>query len=168
MRKLTLVTLTLYLLVVAVAAQTTNTPVRVEPPGGGFVVVMPASAEERLEKQEGITNHIFVAKVDAGVYMVTYGDYDASEQIDPQKELEADRDNFNKVLKATLTMSRNISLAGRLGIEFTSETAEAKLRSKVFIKDHRVFQLAVMVRKDLDQAKMIESFFNSFAFTAKE
>ena len=165
---------TLALLVVTsavVAQEHTNTNsdsggVRLAPENGGFIAIMPAKPEEQLTTKEGVTTHVYIAKLDRSVYLAAYTDYAFTVE-DPQKELEADRDNFNKVLEAKLLTTRNITFDGRQGIEFTSETAAANIKSRVFIRGNRIFQQAVLIGKDTDQAKAVETFFNSFAFTTK-
>jgi hypothetical protein len=142
--------------------------VRVEPPGAGFVIMMPAKPVEEISQQEKVTTHAYIAQLDKSLYVASYADYVPSLQINIDEELTADRDAFNKGLKATLVTSRSISLGGLPGIEFTSETVGGIIRSKIFLKDHRVFQVAAIVPKDIDQTKTIQTFLDSLAFTTKE
>ena len=141
--------------------------VRLTPENGGFTAMMPAKPEEQISNKEKVVIHSYIAKLDRCVYLAAYSDYESGLKIDPQTELEADRDNFNKVLEAKLLTTRNITFDGRQGIEFTSETPAANIKSKVFIRGNRVFQQAVLIWKDVDQTKAVETFFDSFAFTAK-
>jgi hypothetical protein len=164
MRKSVRGALLLFFIVVGVAAQVDSGWVRVAPEGGGFAAMMPGKPDEQSQTKEKITTHAYIAKLGRGVYMVSYSDYDSSVKFDPQTELEADRDNFNKVLKATLLTTKNITMDGRQGIEFTSETEVANIKSKVFVRGNRVFQQAVLIFKDSDQTKTVEAFFESFAF----
>jgi len=154
-------------LVAAAQEHTTSGWVRLTPENGGFTAMMPSKAEEQIANKEKVVIHSFIAKLDRCVYMAAYSDYDASVRINPQTELEADRDNFNKVLEAKLLTTRNITFDGHQGIEFTSETPAANIKSKVFIRGNRVFQQAVLIWKDTDQTKAVETFFDSFAFTTR-
>src|SRR5262245_60749675 len=100
--------LLLPILAITVAAQADSNWVRVAPEGGGFAAMMPSKPDEQTQTKENITSHAYIAKLDRGIYMVSYSDYDPSVKFDAQRELEADRDNFNKVLEATLLTTRNI------------------------------------------------------------
>ena len=153
---------------VVVAQEHTNSSwVKLAPEGGGFTAMMPSKPEEQLTTKEQVTTHAYIAKIDKCVYLSAYSDYAGGVQVAPQTELDADRDNFNKALEAKLLTSRNITLDGRQGIEFTSETAAVNIKSRVFIRGNRVFQQAVLIWKDTDQTKEVETFFDSFAFTTK-
>jgi uncharacterized protein with FMN-binding domain len=160
---------TLLFLVFIVAAQEhiASSWIKIAPTNGGFTAMMPSKPEEQITTKEQVTTYAYIAKLDRGVYLAAYSDYASSIKVDPQVELEADRDNFIKVLDAKLLTSRNITIDGRQGIEFTSETPAANIKSKVFIRGNRVFQQAVLISKDTDQTKAVETFFDSFAFTTK-
>jgi hypothetical protein len=160
----TLLTLTS---VVVAQEHTNNSWVKLAPENGGFTAMMPSKPEEQLTTKEQVTTHAYIAKLERCVYLSAYSDYLAGVRVAPQTELEADRDNFNKALDAKLLTSRNITFDGRQGIEFTSETPAANIKSRVFIRWSRVFQQAVFIWKDTDQTKEVETFFDSFAFTTK-
>jgi hypothetical protein len=146
---------------------TNSTWVKLAPESGGFTAMMPSKPEEQLTTKEEVTTHAYIAKLDRCVYLSAYSDYVGGVKVAAQIELEADRDNFNKALDAKLLTSRNITFDGRQGIEFTSETPAANIKSRVFIRGNRVFQQAVLIWKDTDQTKQVEMFFDSFAFTTK-
>src|SRR5262245_37856096 len=167
LRRLTPAVVLLFVILLSAVGQTTSEWVRVAPEGSDFAAMMPTKPEEKVETKEQLTTHAYIAKLGRGVYMVSYSDYNSTMKFDPQKELEADRDNFNKILEATLLTTRNITMDGRQGIEFTSETKAANIRSRVLIRGNRDFQQAVLIWKDLDQTKSVEAFFDSFAFTTK-
>jgi len=162
-------TLVVLILTFVASAQehTSSGWVRLAPENAGFTVMVPSKPEEQITNKESVVTHAYIAKLDRSIYLTAYTDYTAGIKIDPQIELEADRDNFNKVLDAKLLTTRNITLDGRQGIEFTSETPTANIKSKVFIRGNRVFQQAVLIFKDADQTKEAETFFDSFAFTTK-
>jgi hypothetical protein len=145
-------------------AQSTNNWLKLEPKDGGFSVMMPAKPIEQVTQNEKLTSHSYIAQLDTALYVANYGDYVASMKVDPEEELPAGRDSFNRNLKATLINSRNITLGEVPGIEFTSETPGAMIRSKIFVKDHRTFQIAAVVPKNVDQAKTVQTFLDSFEF----
>jgi hypothetical protein len=165
MRKLSITLLTLFLFGAAIAD---DTWVRLEPEGAGFFVMMPAKPIEQISQNEKVTTHAYITQLDKSLFVASYADYVPSIQINPEEDLIANRDSFNKGLKATIVTSRSLSLGGLPGIEFTSETTGGIIRSKIFLKDHRAFQIAAIVPKDTDQAKTIQTFLDSFGFTAKE
>ena len=79
---------------------------------------------------------------------------------------ELHRDRFNKSLQATLISSREITLDGHTGLEFTSETPAANVKSQLFLVGQRLFQTAAVVFKDVDQTRYVDRFFGSFKLTA--
>ncbi len=142
--------------------------IRLAPQGAGFAIMLPAQPKEQTDTKEQFTIHLYTVGSGRAIFMVGYGDYAPSVRLDPQKELEANRDNFNKALQARLLQSTNITMDGRAGLEFTSETAQVSLKSRVFLVKNRVFQMASLVYKGSDESKNVEKFFDSFAFTTVE
>ena len=141
--------------------------IRFAPPNGGFVIMMPDKPKEDMDVKDGFTTHLFTVSAGQAVYLVGFGDYGPSVKLDPQKELEANRDNFNKGLNATLQTSTQYNIDGRMGLEFTSETTNATLKSRVFIVGNRVIQLATLVSKNSNEKLNVDKFLDSFAFTTK-
>ena len=175
MRKTIALFLTIALSLVVVSAQTPQAPdswVRLAPAGGGFAVMVPGQAEEQASNKDQIfTSKIYTVIVKDGsgggraIYLAGVGDYAATIKVDPQGELNANRDNFIKELTGTkLLESRNITLDGRLGVEFNGESDRATVTCRFYVKGNRVFQLAAMVFKGADETKNVNKFFDSFAF----
>lgn len=167
--------LALLLSLIVVSAQTAQTPeswVRLAPPGSGFAVMVPGQAEEQTSNKDQLfTSKIYTVIVKDGlgggraIYLTGVGDYAATIKVDPQGELNANRDNFIKELAGTkLLESHNITLDGRLGIEFTGESDRATVKCRFYVKGNRVFQLAAMTFKGVDETKNVNKFFDSFAF----
>ncbi|HEY8227181.1 MAG TPA: hypothetical protein VIG25_18040 [Pyrinomonadaceae bacterium] len=162
----------LLLLVTSVTAQSDDTWVRLAPTGGGFAVMVPGKAEEQsFNKEEIFKSKIYTVILKNGsdgraIYLAGFGDYAASVKIDPQAELNANRDNFIKELPGTrLLESHTITLDGRPGIEFTGDSDRATVTCRFYVAGNRVFQLAAMVFKGVDEKKNVNRFFDSFAFT---
>jgi len=154
------------------SAQITDNWVRLAPADGGFAVMVPGKADEQsFNKDQVFTSKIYTVILKQGetgraVYLAGVGDYAPSVKIDPLTELNANRDNFIKELSGMkLTESHNTTLDGRLGIEFTGESNQATVTCRFYVKGNRVFQLAVMVFKGVDEKKNVDKFFDSFAFT---
>ena len=136
------------------------------PEGGGFSVEVPAAAVERIDKKASYTMHAFTVTVGRATYVASYSDYDAG-KLNPKTALIANRDKFNKSLQATMTSSREITIDGHTGIEFTSETPAHNVKSQLFLIGNRMFQTATLVYKDVDETGNVDRFFESFKFTPK-
>jgi len=167
MRRVLVAAFTLLLLSTVGTAQSNQEWIRFSPPNSDFVIMMPAQPKEQVQTKETFSTHLFTLSTDGTIYLIGYGDYAPSVKIDPQKELEANRDNFNKGVKATLLTSKSYDMDGRLGLEFTSETPKADLKSRVFIVGNRVYQIAALVFKGSNQASNVDKFLDSFVITTK-
>ena len=143
---------------------------RLAPPGTGFVVMLPGKPEETAASKETFTSRLFTLVAKDGtspraVYLAGFGEYAPTVKFDPQAELEANRDNFIKAIPGMRMLdTRRITLDGRLGLEFTGESAQYHVTSRVYVAGNRVFQLAVMVFKGIDERANINKYFDSFAF----
>jgi hypothetical protein len=139
--------------------------VKVSPMGGGFSVMMPAKPEEEVQPKDDFTSHLFTVATQNGIYLAGYGDYAPSIRLDVAGELVGNRDKFVKGLSATLTGSKNITLDGHPGLEFTAESDQAFFKSRIYLFGNRVHQIAVAVFKGKNDDQNVERFFSSFAFT---
>ena len=165
MRKLTLVPLVLLFLLGSATAQNEPSPwVTLAPEGAGFSVSLPAEATERIDKKASYTLHAFTLVVGRATYVASYTDY-VPGKLDPKTALAANRDKFNKSLQATLVSSREITLDGHTGMEFTSETPAADVKSQLFLIGNRMYQIATFVFRDVDETRNVNRFFESFKFT---
>jgi hypothetical protein len=165
MRKVVFPFLLLLTIASSVAAQTEQTGwVEFVPEGGGFSILFPSKPVETVNKKPAYTLHSFTTTSGRATYVATYTDYEQVKS-PPAEFLAANRDRFNKGLQATLISTREITLDGHTGIEFTSETPAANIKSQLFLVGKRLFQTATMVFKDTDETKHVEQFFASFKFT---
>jgi hypothetical protein len=174
MRKPIALFLTTLLFLTAVSGQTPDTWIRLAPDGSGFAVMVPGQPEEQtFNKDQLFTSKIYTVvlkegSTGRGIYLAGVGDYAATVKVDPQGELNANRDNFIKELSGMkLLESHNITLDGRPGIEFTGESDRATVTCRFYVKGNRVFQLAAMIFKGADEKKNVNKFFDSFAFTTQ-
>jgi hypothetical protein len=142
--------------------------IKTAPIGGGFSVMMPAKPEEQVQPGDDFTTHLFNVMTDDALYIVAYGDYAPSVRFNVDDELAANRDRFLKGLNANLTGTKQITLDGRKGIEFTGESDQATFKSRVFIFGTRFHQIAVAVFKGKDDAENSKRFFASFKLTQAE
>jgi len=163
--------LTVLFLFLTVSAQTDQPWMRLAPATSGFAVMLPGEPQEEPFNKDQFTSRLYTFILKDGstpraIYLAGIGEYAASVRINPQAELEANRDNFIKALGDTrLTESHNITLDGRQGLEFSGDSARASVVSRVYVVGNRVYQLAVMVFKGIDEKKNVAKFFDSFAFT---
>ncbi|HZN09015.1 MAG TPA: hypothetical protein VFB65_19640, partial [Pyrinomonadaceae bacterium] len=97
-----------------------------------------------------------------GTYVASYSDYAPEVKLNPNTALTSNRDKFNKNLKATLVSSREITLDGQPGLEFTSETPAANVKSQLFLVGNRMYQTVTFVFKDVDETRHVDRFFESF------
>jgi hypothetical protein len=152
-------------------AQTTEPWIRLAPEGTGFAVMLPGKPEEQISNKEQFSSRLFTLIAKDGttpraIYLVGWGEYAPSVKFEIQAELEANRDNFIKELPGMrLLGTQKITLDGRPGIEFTGESEKASVVSRVYVVGKRVFQLAVMSFKGMDEKANTNKFFDSFAFT---
>jgi hypothetical protein len=142
--------------------------IKVAPVGGGFSVMMPAKPEEEVRPGDDFTTHLFSVTTDNALYFVAYGDYAPSVRVNVDEELAANRDRFLNGLNATLTNTKQLTLAGRKGIEFTGENDQASFKSRVFIFGVRFHQIAVAVFKGKNDTENSNRFFASFELTKAE
>lgn len=163
MRKLIPAALLLTFLFQSVLAQADW--IRFSPKGSDFVVMLPGEPKEDVQTKDQFTIHLYTINSGKAIFLVGYGEYAPSVRFDPQKELEANRDNFNSGVKATLLTSKTYDLDGHPALEFTSETNQVSLKSRVFVEGNRIIQLATLVYKGNDESKNVDKFLDSFAFT---
>ena len=164
----TLLSCLLLLVVVGTAAAQTEQTGWEEfaPEGGGFSILVPTKPVETITTKTNYTMHSFTATSGRATYVVSYTDYQQI-KLGPTAFLNANRDRFNKALQATLISTREITVDGHAGIEFTSENPAATIRSQLFLIGKRMFQTASVVFKDTDQTREVNRFFDSFKFTTK-
>jgi hypothetical protein len=149
----------------SLAAQTEQSPwVTLAPEGAGFSVSLPGKAVETTSTKPSFTLHSFTVTMGRATFVASYTDY-APGKLDPATALTANRDKFNKSLQATLVASREITLDGHTGIEFTSETPAADVKSQLFLIGNRMFQTATFVFRDVDETRNVNRFFESFKFS---
>lgn len=134
--------------------------------GGRFSVLMPEIPEEKVETTPSdhgpYTTHLFIVRDDKNVYLIGWVDYDPSFNFNRQAELEANRDNFVKGVKATLTSTRALNLDGYPAIEFTADTADRTFKSRVYMVGRRPYQIVVGYPKGEEEVELTKRFFNSF------
>jgi hypothetical protein len=139
--------------------------VKVAPIGGGFSIMLPAKPTEESKVDKDYSSHSLSLTTDTTIYIVEYGDYAPTIKLDPAGELAANRDNFVKTFEGKLLDSREISLQGHSGLEFSAENANLSAKCRVYIFGNRVYMLASGVKKGDTNFQNVDRFLTSFAFS---
>jgi len=133
---------------------------------GHFSVLMPEIPTDKTETTDSThgpyTTHLFVVRDTTSVYLIGWVDYDPSFNFNRQAELEANRDNFVKGIKAKLVTTRPTMIDGYSAIEFTAETEEQIFKSRVYMVGRRPYQIVIGSPKGEDDSVSVNRFFNSF------
>ena len=138
---------------------------------GRFSVLMPGVPEDDQVKvtpseQGPYTTHMIVLKQPPrNVFLVGWVDYDPSFNFNRKAEIEMNRDNFVRGLKATLLTSRHLTIDGYPALEFTAETEGRIFTSRVYLVGRRPYQLVIGSPKGVDDSVNVNRFFNSFKVT---
>ena len=133
---------------------------------GRFSILVPAVPEETKETTPSdhgpYTTYLFITREPSYVYLIGWVDYDPSFNFNRQKELEANRDNFVKGVKATLTSTQSMTIDGYPVMEFTCDTTERTFHSRVYMVGRRPYQIVIGYPKGQSELAPIARFFNSF------
>ena len=149
--------------------------VKFESKPGNFSVLMPVQPTEdkktttttdTVGKPVSYTSNLYLARGDGEIYGVGWVDYEAGYRFDPNKELELNRDNFVKGVKAELTSSNGTLLAAYPGLEFTAKTDQMFFKSQVFIVGLRPYMLIHVFKTE--NAANSKKFFSSFHVLPKK
>ena len=169
MTKKILAALSLVLLTApGVWAQTPAEWVKFSPAGAPFSVLMPSEPkkdEKTSESPNGPYTTTLYTSVspDRELYLVGWVDYDPKFNFGVQAELEANRDNFIKGVKARLLSTTPVKLGTYPGIEFRTElTGQFDIVSRVYIVGRRPYQLIHLTPAGRDASANRERFFTSF------
>jgi hypothetical protein len=169
MTKKVLALLSLVLLAAPAArAQTPAGWVKFSPAGSPFAVLMPAQPKEEKKTTESpkgpYTTTLYSAvSPEREIYLVGWVDYDPKFNFGVQAELEANRDNFIKSLKATLLGTTPVKLGAYPGIEFKAEVpGKVDIVSRVYIVGRRPYQLIAVTPAGRDASANLRRFFSSF------
>jgi hypothetical protein len=124
---------------------------------------VPVDQSETTDSAHGpYTTHLFVVRDATSVYLIGWVDYDPSFNFNRQAELEANRDEFVKGIKAKLVSTRPTMIDGYSAIEFTAETGDRIFKSRVYMVGRRPYQIAIGSPRGQDDSVNVNRFFNSF------
>ena len=157
---------------VSASAQQPAGWVKFSPAGSPFTILMPSEPKEDKKTTESpsgpYTTYLYSSITpEREIYLVGWVDYDPRFNFGVQAELEANRDNFVKNLKATLLSTTPIKLGTHPGIEFKAEVpGRADIVSRVYIVGRRPFQLIMVTPAGRDASANRVRFFSSFRLGA--
>lgn len=136
---------------------------------GRFSVFIPGTPKDQVQTTPSnigpYTTHLYTLRHLRHVFLIGYVDYDPSFNFNPQAELEANRDQFVKNLKATLVTSRNVKVDGYSALEFTADADERIFKARVYIVGRRPYLIVLGSQKGVDDSFALNRFFNSFKIT---
>ena len=136
---------------------------------GKFSILMPGKPEPQKQTSQSpigpYTTYLFIGRSSGQIYLVGWVDYAPSFTFDPQKEMEANRDNFAKGVEAQVKATTPIKLGTYSGIEFTGDSEKASFRSRVYIVGKRPYQLIALWSKGEAEPPDIARFLSSFTLT---
>jgi len=140
--------------------------VKIAPAGGQFSVMMPAAPRTAVKTNNtplGVaTTNLSIYQTEHGWFGVTWTVYPPAMKIEIQTELDATRDNFIKAVNGTLLDENKVFQNGVAGTEFTVESQNSMLTSRIFVVGSRTYQLAVAFPKGENHAQDIDQFLSSF------
>ena len=154
------------------SAQTPAEWVKFSPAGSPFSILMPGQPKEEKKTAESpkgpYTTYLYSSvSPEREIYLVGWVDYDPKFKFGVQAELEANRDNFLKAVKATLLSTTPVKLGAHPGIEFKAEVAgKADIVSRVYIVGRRPYQLITVTPAGRDASANRARFFSSFQLAA--
>lgn len=137
-----------------------------------FSVSMPGRPEHDVMRDETpqlgkVEVHTLRYRGTATTFMVGFAAYASAVAMDPRAEIESNRDHLVQGVKATLLEQRDIGFEGGSGIEFTAESAAYRIKSRVFFRGNRSYQLIAAVRKGEQDAAAVERFLGSLRLLEK-
>ena len=139
---------------------------------GTFTVSMPGEPEHDVMRDDSpqlgrIEVHTFRVRGTPTTYLVGYVAYASEVPMDPRAELESNRDHFIQGVGATVTEQHDIAFEGGTGIEFSAQSAGHEIKSRVYFRENRTYQLIAAVRKGERDAAAVERFLGSLRLLGK-
>jgi len=139
---------------------------------GSFSVSMPGQPEHDVMRDETpqlgkVEVHTIRYRGAATIFLVGYVAYASTVPMDPRAEMESNRDHFVQGVSAKVVEQHDIGFEGGSGIEFTAESAAYQIKSRVYFRDNRSYQLITAVRKGEQDADSVERFLSSLRLPGK-
>jgi hypothetical protein len=142
---------------------------------GSFTALFPIAPKETTDsksvEQGDIVSHMFMALSGDLLCGVGYTDYPID--IDVEKELTLDRDNFAKAVNASVSSTRRKDFTRGPNdqlpaLDFTATSDNGTFKGLVIVVNRRAYIVVTFNRKGSDRTADIERFFASFKLTSKK
>jgi len=134
-------------------------------PTGRFSFLLPSEPEHQTQKDEShkegpIVTDLYMVKALPKLYLASLTQYPPAAALPDQEELNADRDNFNKSVSATLMSEDRKTFAGFPALEFKSKSERNTFHMLVVKADHNVYSLCAAYEngdEPLESSKFVSS-----------
>jgi hypothetical protein len=152
-------------LTLSLFAQTTGNWHTFTDPTGRFSALMPGEPAHQTQKDEThkegpIVTDTYLVKALPKLYIAGLTQYPQAVALPDQDELNADRDNFNKSVSATLVSEDRKTFAGFPALEFKSKNERTTFHMLVVKADHNVYSM-VSAYENGDEPLECSKFVNS-------
>jgi hypothetical protein len=124
-------------------------------PTGHFSFLVPGEPKRQTQKDEShnegpIVTDTYVVNTQTNAFIAGLTQYPPAASLPDQEELTADRDNFNKAVKATVVSEERRNYAGFPAVEFKAKSEQANFHALMVKADHHVY-CTVAVYKTTDE-----------------
>lgn len=120
--------------------------------------------KDESHKEGPIVTDTYLVNTQANAFIAGITQYPPAIPLPDQDELTADRDNFNKEVKATVTSEERKTFAGFPAVEFRSKSEQANFHALMVKADHNVY-CTVAVYKTADEPSECARFVSSLKLT---
>jgi hypothetical protein len=127
---------------------------------GRFVAMLPGKpnfAERELSGEKGVVMHLWSARAGDAVFGIGYADYPSA---DPAI-IERTRNALAANIRGRIVEDKELSQGLAKGREFRAEGPEATLTGRLLMADSRLYQIAVLGRKESVNPSDVEVFLSS-------
>ena len=128
---------------------------------GAFAAWMPAKPRHEVRTLPGapaVALHLWSARAADSVFAVGYADYPAVDA----RTLDSTRDTLVKNIGGQALEEKPLAQAGLAGREIVAESGETRLTARLLVSGARLYQVAVLGRKDAVAPADIDLFLSSF------
>jgi hypothetical protein len=129
-------------------------------PTGHFSFLMPGEPKRQTQKDESHSEGPIVTDTyvinQGNVYLAGLTQYPPAAVLPDDEELNADRDNFNKAVSATVVSEDRSKYAGFPSIEFKSKGDKGTFHVLMVKADHRVYSVATVYQGSSEPAECVK------------
>ncbi|HMF91791.1 MAG TPA: hypothetical protein VKL40_14190 [Candidatus Angelobacter sp.] len=142
---------------------------------GGFTALFPVAPQETSDTkslpQGNAVSHLYMATTSDFICMAAYTDYPMD--VDTERELALDRDNFAKEVHATVTDSHRRTFPLESGarfqaLDFVATNDNGVFKGLIVVVNRRAYLAITFNRKGSNREADSDRFFTSFKLTGKK